>query len=95
MSKQPDHIEEQPWFHWMEGAVRTMYDDSPTSILLAARLGSGDTMTAYYRTDMEDIAAMLAHVGVDMLMDVIEHNAPIIKDILEETEDIEEGDEEE
>ena len=95
MSKQPDHIEEQPWFHWMEGAVRTMYDDSPTSILLAARLGSGDTMTAYYRTDMEGIAAMLAHIRGDMVLDFIAANADVIKDILEDTEDIEEGDEEE
>ena len=91
----PDNIETRAWFHWMEGALRAMYARDPQSILFAARLDGGDTMTAYYRADMEDVAAMLAHIRGDMILDFIEANADVIRDILEDAEDIEEGDEEE
>ena len=82
MSK-PDEIKEQPWFEWMEDALRAMYEDSPTSIMLAARLKSGDTMTAYYNAGPEDIAAMLSHVNGDSIIHIIEVNAAYIKDILD------------
>ena len=89
MSK-PDEIKEQPWFEWMEDALRAMYEDSPTSIMLAARLKSGDTMTAYYNAGPEDIAAMLSHVNGDSIIHIIEVNATYIKDILDKADEDEE-----
>ena len=83
-----DNITEKPWFTWMEGALQAMYESDPACMMFAARLPDGNTMTAYYNTDNEDIAVMVSHVQNDMILDFIEVNADIIKEMLE-------GDEEE
>ena len=86
-------IEEKPWFEWMEGAVKAMYDLDPNCMMFAARLKDGSTLTAYYKALSEDKAVMVHHVQNDIMHDFIRANADIINDYLGEAEGAEDEEE--
>lgn len=77
-------IEKKPWFDWMEEALKTLYEFDPSSMLFAARLSDGTTLTAYYEADSEDKAVMMHHIQNDMIHDFIRANADVIKKYLED-----------
>lgn len=80
-------IDSRPWFDWMEDAVKTMYEDEPECIVLAARMKNGDTITAHYAAGAEDLARFCCHIYADVIMKIIEDNAEHIREILDGGED--------
>lgn len=82
----PDFIPSE-MAEWLEATVRTMFEEDTESIVVAARLKGGYTMTAYYHADAERKAVFAHHINSDAMMDVVTSNIDMIRDALDRLED--------
>ena len=77
------NIEQKPWFEFMDNVLKGLLQHEVCSMAVVARVGTGETLTAYFDADPEDKAVMCHHVQTDILMDTLAANADLIKEMLE------------
>ena len=83
--------EEAPYALWLEGVVKTIFEEDPEKMVLCAAAKDGRTLTAYYECDATDKAVFCHHIYSDAMLDVVLNNIGMVKDALEEYEEEEEG----
>lgn len=85
---------EFPFSIWLESVIREMYEINPSAIMLQMRDAEGKSYTCYWQVDADDRAVMLDAIQQDEWFDFIRNNRDLIAEILMETGDEEEGEEE-
>lgn len=90
-------IEETPYAEWLEESVKAILDFAPDSMaLVAMRDSDGMALTAYYQASVEDKGKVITNILSDFIMELLENNAPTLRNIVmdaENDEDEEENDE--
>lgn len=73
---------------FLEKSVRHILKHNPESIAFVGVLKDGSYIGAYNNASMNDKCLMAGNILIDVIMDIIRHNAPEIRDILESAEEI-------
>ena len=66
-----------------EESLKNVLEFKPSSICIVATAEDGTTKTGYYNATGQDKAVFAANILSDVVMDIIEANADVIKGILE------------
>ena len=80
------NIEHTPHAAWLEEVVRIIFEKTPVSMAFVATLEGGDTLTGYFNADAQDKAVFAHHIQSDIIMEIIENNAGLIRETLEGAE---------
>jgi hypothetical protein len=78
-----EDITKQEYSVWLEESLKTVLEFKPSSICIVATAEDGTTKTGYYNATGQDKAVFAANILSDVVMDIIEANADVIKGILE------------
>ncbi len=87
MRDEKDIDEQTPDFgeygDFLEDSVKHILKHKPASIGIIGILPNGRTIDAYYKSTIADKIQMAGNIALDIMMDTIEANAGIIREILE------------
>lgn len=78
-----EDITKQEYSAWLEESLKNVLEFKPSSICIVATAEDGTTKTGYYNATGQDKAVFAANILSDVVMDIIEANADVIKGILE------------
>ena len=79
-----EDITKLPYAPWLEEAIRTLTEHDVRSACIVATIDEGDTMTGYWNADTQDKAIFAHHIQSDIILDIVQQNAGIIKEAMEE-----------
>lgn len=79
-----EDITKLPYAPWLEEAIRTLTEHDVRSTYIVAIIDEGDTMTGYWNADTQDKAILAHHIQSDIILDIVQQNAGIIKEAMEE-----------
>lgn len=82
-----DDITKLPYAPWLENAIRILTEHDVHSACIVATVDDGDTMTGYWNADAQDKAIFAHYIQSDIVLDIVQQNAGIIKQAMEEGED--------
>ena len=68
---------------FLEDSVKYILEHKPASIGIVGILPDGQTIGAYYKSSIADKIQMAGNIALDIVMDTIEANAGVIREILE------------
>lgn len=78
-----EDITKQEYSAWLEESLKNVLEFKPSSICIVATAEDGTTKTGYYNATGQDKAVFAANILSNVVMDIIEANADVIKGILE------------
>ncbi len=76
-------VKDLPYAEWLEGAIRTLAENDVKSISLAARTGTDEVLTAYFKCDMTEMVILAENIRMDATAEMIRNN----RDLLMEDDD--------
>lgn len=79
-------ITKLPYAPWLEGAIRELTEHDVHSACIVATVDDGCTMTGYWNADTQDKAIFAHNIQSDIVLDIVQQNADIIKRAMEEGE---------
>lgn len=79
-----DDITKLPYAPWLENAIRFLTEHDVLSACIVATVDEGDTMTSYWNADAQDKAIFAHNIQSDIVLDIVQQNAGIIKEAMEE-----------
>lgn len=81
-------IADEPWAEFMERLSQEMIEYGAEEAISITRNKEADRVTTnYHNCDFEKRWILLGHLITDYVLEIIENNADLIRDILEETGD--------
>ena len=72
---------------FLENAVRHILKHDPDALAFMGILPNGEFIGAYNNTSINDKLLMAGNILIDVVLDVIQDNAPEIRDMLENAEE--------
>lgn len=79
-----EDITKLPYAPWLEDAIRTLTEHDVRSACIVATIDELDTMTAYWNASTQDKAIFAHNIQSDIILDIVQQNAGIIKEAMEE-----------
>lgn len=80
-------IRKEPYAEWLESVLSSMVEEKPVRIALAMECGDGNTCTAYWKCNQQDIALLSHTMYMDAVFRVMKANAKEIIQAAEEDEE--------
>ena len=77
----PD-IQSKEYAQWLEGCVRTMFDEDPQCIMMQMIGKDGQISTCYWECSIDDMALIIDALVEEKHLAWIESNRDVINDIL-------------
>ncbi len=78
-------LNEQPWAEFADRLAQELIEHGATEAAIVTRNEDEDrVVTNYYNCNFEKRCLMIGHMLHDLILEVIETNADLIKEILEE-----------
>ena len=81
-----DDITKLPYAPWLESVLKTLTEHDVHSACIVATVDDGDTMTGYWNADAQDKAIFAHNIQGDIVMDIVQQNAGLIKRAMEDAD---------
>ena len=81
-----EDITKLPYAPWLENAIRILTEHHVHAACIVATVDDGDTMTGYWNADAQDKAIFAHNIQSDIVLDIVQQNADIIKRAMEEAD---------
>lgn len=89
-------IKDQPWANFAENLSRELIEHPPTEALFISRSTEEDRVsTGYYNCTFESRCTLLGHLLTDIVLEIIEVNPGMVRQILRNIEEAEDEEDEE
>lgn len=75
-----EKLKDMEFAQWLEDVIRSMFELNPDKMCFVAHTPAGETMTAYFNANAEDMAAFAHHINSDVIMEIVTKNAGMILD---------------
>lgn len=79
-----EDITKLPYAPWLEDTIREMTEHEAQSICIAVKVDGCAMLTGYWNADAQDKAIFAHHIQSDIILDIVQQNAGIIKEAMEE-----------
>ena len=87
-----EDVTKLPYAPWLENAIRVLSEHDVQSACIVASVEGGDTLTGYWKANVQDKAIFASNIQSDIVIDTIRNNAGLIRQALEDAEDAEDTD---
>ena len=81
-----EDVTKLPYAPWLEKSIRILTEHNVHSACIVAKVDDGDAMTGYWNADAQDKAIFAHNIQSDIVLDIVQQNADIIKRAMEEKE---------
>jgi len=82
------NLNDQPWAEFADRLAQELLEHGATEAAIVTRNEDEDrVVTNYYNCNFEKRCVLIGHLIHDLILEVIEVNADLIKEMLEEAED--------
>ena len=70
-----EKLKDMAFAQWLEDVIHSMFDLNPDKMCFVAHTPGGETMTAYFNAEAEDMANFAHHINSDVVMEIVLNNA--------------------
>lgn len=87
-----EDVTKLPYAPWLENAIKVLSQHDVKSACIVASIEGGDALTGYWKANARDKAIFASNIQSDIVIDTIQSNASLIRQMLEDAGDEEDVD---